>query len=61
MGQQHRLVAGRAVRRHEGLHPGHDPDTTRTRLFVLEVGTGDSLPVDRRRGGPGSMTWSGPT
>ena len=36
------------------------PDTTRQRLFVLDLESGISAPVDRRRGGPGSLTWSGP-
>lgn len=33
---------------------------TRLRLFVLDVETGESVPVDLRRGGPQAMTWSGP-
>jgi len=36
------------------------PGTGRPRLFVLDVETGNSMPVDRRRGGVRSMIWSGP-
>ena len=36
------------------------PGTGRIRLWVLDLETGDSQPVDRRRGGPRSITWSGP-
>ena len=36
------------------------PGTDRPRLFVLDVESGVSTAVDRRRGGPQSMTWSGP-
>ena len=36
------------------------PGTGRNRLYVLDLETGDSHPVDRRRGGPTSMSWSGP-
>jgi WD40 repeat protein len=36
------------------------PGTTRYRLYVLDLESGISLLVDRRRGGPTSMTWSGP-
>lgn len=36
------------------------PGTTRLRLFVLDIETAESVPVDLRRGGPESMTWSGP-
>ena len=36
------------------------PGTQRTRLYALDVETGASQPVDRRRGKPESMTWSGP-
>ena len=36
------------------------PGTDRWRLFVLDLKTGISTPVDRRRGGPQSLTWSGP-
>jgi dipeptidyl aminopeptidase/acylaminoacyl peptidase len=35
------------------------PGTTRWRLFVLDLESGISTPVDRRRGGPQSMAWSG--
>jgi Tol biopolymer transport system component len=35
------------------------PDTTRDRLFVLDLDTGVSSPIDRRRGNPESLTWSG--
>lgn len=35
------------------------PGTSRVRLFVLDLETGGSEPVDRRRGGPSAMTWSG--
>jgi Tol biopolymer transport system component len=35
------------------------PDTTRDRLFVLDLDTGVSTPIDRRRGNPESLTWSG--
>jgi Tol biopolymer transport system component len=36
------------------------PGTGRTRLFVLDLQTGISEPVDRRAGAVRSMTWSGP-
>ena len=36
------------------------PGTGRIRLWVLDLETGDSQPVDRRRGGPRSISWSGP-
>jgi Tol biopolymer transport system component len=36
------------------------PGTTRLRQFVLDIETGDTVPVDVRRGGPQSVTWSGP-
>jgi dipeptidyl aminopeptidase/acylaminoacyl peptidase len=36
------------------------PGTTRLRVFVLEIETGELLPVDLRPGEPGAMTWSGP-
>jgi Tol biopolymer transport system component len=36
------------------------PGTDRTRLFVLDLETGSSQPVDRRGGAVRSMTWSGP-
>jgi Tol biopolymer transport system component len=36
------------------------PGTTRVRVYVLEIETGQMLPVDLRRGEPGAMTWSGP-
>jgi dipeptidyl aminopeptidase/acylaminoacyl peptidase len=36
------------------------PGTTRLRQFVLDIETGDTVPVDVRRGGPQSTTWSGP-
>ena len=36
------------------------PGTTRLRLFMLDIETGKSVPVDLRRGGPMAMTWSGP-
>jgi hypothetical protein len=35
------------------------PATTRQRLFVLDLESGVSTPIDRRRGGPQSLTWSG--
>lgn len=36
------------------------PGTTELGLYVLEDETEDLVPVDRRRGEPGSLTWSGP-
>jgi Tol biopolymer transport system component len=36
------------------------PGTGRPRLFVLDLESGTSTPVDRRRGGPQGLTWSGP-
>jgi Tol biopolymer transport system component len=36
------------------------PEPPRLRLFVLDIETGESSPVDLRRGEPMSMTWSGP-
>jgi Tol biopolymer transport system component len=36
------------------------PGTGRPRLFVLDLEAGTSTPVDRRRGGPQGLTWSGP-
>jgi hypothetical protein len=36
------------------------PGTTRLRVFVLDIETGVTVPVDLRRGGPRWMTWSGP-
>jgi Tol biopolymer transport system component len=36
------------------------PEVGRLRLYVLDLETGDSRPVDRRRGGPTSISWSGP-
>src|SRR5919206_489931 len=35
------------------------PGTTRDRLYVLDLDTGVSSPIDRRRGNPESLTWSG--
>jgi dipeptidyl aminopeptidase/acylaminoacyl peptidase len=35
------------------------PETGRVRVFVLDLETGESEPVDRRRGAPWAMTWSG--
>lgn len=35
------------------------PGTTRPRLYVLDLESGMSSPVDRRRGFPTSLTWSG--
>lgn len=39
---------------------GNIPGTRRTRLFMLDLETGSSQPVDRRSGALRSMTWSGP-
>jgi Tol biopolymer transport system component len=37
------------------------PGTTQPRPYVLDLESGISTPVDRRRGGePGGLTWSGP-
>jgi Tol biopolymer transport system component len=36
------------------------PDTTRLGLFVLDNETGEFVPVDRRGGAVGPVTWSGP-
>jgi Tol biopolymer transport system component len=36
------------------------PGTDRIRLWVLDLATGESVPVDRRRGGLVSISWSGP-
>jgi dipeptidyl aminopeptidase/acylaminoacyl peptidase len=36
------------------------PGTTRPRLYVLDLESGISALVDRRRGFPTSLTWSGP-
>jgi Tol biopolymer transport system component len=36
------------------------PGAGRPRLYVLDLETGESHPVDRRRGGPTSISWSGP-
>ena len=36
------------------------PGATDLRLFVLDDESGETVPVDLRRGSPGSMTWSGP-
>jgi Tol biopolymer transport system component len=36
------------------------PGAGRPRLYLLDVETGNSRPVDRRRGGPTSTSWSGP-
>jgi Tol biopolymer transport system component len=36
------------------------PGTGGPRLYVLDLESGTSTPIDRRRGGPVSMLWSGP-
>ena len=36
------------------------PGTDRLRLFVLDIETGEMMPVDLRQGEPQSLTWSGP-
>jgi dipeptidyl aminopeptidase/acylaminoacyl peptidase len=36
------------------------PGSTEPRLYVLDLESGTSAPVDRRRGGPVGLTWSGP-
>jgi Tol biopolymer transport system component len=35
------------------------PGEGRRRLFVLDLESGESSPLDRRRGGPQALTWSG--
>jgi Tol biopolymer transport system component len=36
------------------------PGTQRIGVYVLDLETGELLPLDLRRGEPGAMTWSGP-
>ncbi len=55
-------VLNRAVWSPDGLHAAliaHIPGTTRPRLWILDLATGETDPIDRRPGYPQSFAWSG--